>query len=232
MRYFRLFSITVLACPGVWGAGSPRPADDLERTGITSEAASAVRPSVLRPMEPPDSVVVTLPGPPPRAVVKSIPAAPIATIVMPQPPPLDLARPVLRRVKPNYPSGFEQDSAEYLRRQLGAWDVAAAVELLGEASRSRRAYDSDKTANGHIYAFSDPTGRYKQLELDFDEKSGKLRTVFVYPHTMSWQQCRRAFGTNVRATQANSGRTFYSYADRRLDVLVDGSGQVISLGMY
>jgi hypothetical protein len=59
-----------------------------------------------------------------------------------------------------------------------------------------------------------------------------LRTLFVYPFNMSWQDCRRTFGANVRSTQANKGRTFYSYLDRRLDVLVDTAGKVISLGMY
>jgi len=49
---------------------------------------------------------------------------------------------------------------------------------------------------------------------------------------MSWQECRKLWGGNVHSTQANKGRIFYSYVNRRLDVLVDGSGNVISLGLY
>ena len=41
-----------------------------------------------------------------------------------------------------------------------------------------------------IYAFSDPTGRYREIELDFASDTGLLRTVFVYPWTMTWKDCR------------------------------------------
>ena len=34
------------------------------------------------------------------------------------------------------------------------------------------------------------------------------------------------------ALLANDGRTFYSYMNRHLDVLVDPSGKVVSLGLY
>ena len=85
---------------------------------------------------------------------------------------------------------------------------------------------------GQIVAFNDPSGRFRQFELDFDRDTGLLRTLFVYPHDMTWQDCRHEFGMNVRSTQANKGRIFYSYLDRHLDVLVDSAGKVISLGMY
>jgi hypothetical protein len=49
---------------------------------------------------------------------------------------------------------------------------------------------------------------------------------------MTWQECEKSFGGNVQASQAKKGRTFYSFLDRRLDVLVDATGKVISLGMY
>jgi hypothetical protein len=49
---------------------------------------------------------------------------------------------------------------------------------------------------------------------------------------MTWQDCRRQWGGEVSATEAAKGRKFYSYVDRRLDVLVDSAGKVISLGLY
>ena len=231
MRYFRLLLLAVLACGLVWSDDPPKRADQAGGARVATSSAGSVRPPVLQPMEPVNDVVVTLPGLPPKPVMAaSVP--PAWTIVVPEPPLADPERPILRRPKREFPDGFEEDSAAYLHQQLGVWDEAAARELLGEPTGSRPAYGDDQTANGQIYAFSDPTGRYKELELDFDMDSSHLRTVFVYPYTMTWEECRRALGTNVRATQANKGRIFYSYVDRRVDVLVDPSGKVISLGMY
>jgi len=237
MRHFRLLLLAVLACGLVWSDDPPKSADQADGARVATSSASSVRPPVLQPMEPADDVVVTLPGSPPKPVMAaSVPPAqsvpPARTIVVQEPPPPDPERPILRRPKREFPDGFEEDSAAYLHEQLGVWDEAAARELLGEPTGSRPAYGDDKTANGQIYAFSDPTGRYKELELDFDMDSSHLRTVFVYPYAMTWEECRRALGTNVRAAQANKGRIFYSYVDRRVDVLVDPSGKVISLGMY
>ena len=44
---------------------------------------------------------------------------------------------------------------------------------------------------------------------------------------MTWQECRRLWGAHVTARKAKQGRTFYSYLNRRLDVLVDPTGKVI-----
>jgi hypothetical protein len=70
------------------------------------------------------------------------------------------------------------------------------------------------------------------MELDFAKTTGRLRTVFVYPWKMTWKECRKLWGANVTSTEANKGRTFYSYVNRHLDVLVDPTGNVVSLGMY
>lgn len=131
-----------------------------------------------------------------------------------------------------YPADLEADSALALQKQIGHWTLDDARSLLGDPRRERAAMDDNQTENGRIYAFQDPSGRFKELELDFDGASGNLRTVFVYPWNLTWQDCRRLFGANVSATQANKGRTFYSYVNRRLDVLVEPGGQVVSLGLY
>jgi hypothetical protein len=104
--------------------------------------------------------------------------------------------------------------------------------LLGEATRQRLALGEDQLETGLILAFADPTGRYKELELDFVNDTGALRGVFAYPWKMTWQECRRLWGARITARKANQGRTFYSYLNRRLDVLVDPNGEVISLGLY
>jgi len=134
--------------------------------------------------------------------------------------------------KPVYPPDFERESSLFCHKQIGQWTEDDARSLLGQPLRQRPAYDDGKTVNGRIYAFADPTSRYKELELDFDQKTGTLRTVFVYPRNMTWQECRRLWGAKVAAADAQQGRTFYSYLNRRLDVLVDATGKVMSLGLY
>jgi hypothetical protein len=194
------------------------------------QEGGATQPPVLRKSEPNDSGVVTLPGPKPAWA--PVPGTLPETEVHLAPPPADPARPVLRRDKREYPSEFEHDSADYLNQQIGIWQQIDAQTLLGDPQGQRSAFAEDQTVNGQIVAFADPSGRYKQLELDFDRETGLLRSLFVYPQSMTWQDCRHEYGANVRSTQANKGRTFYSYLDRRLDVLVDSAGKVISLGMY
>ncbi len=232
MRYFRLIALAALACGLIWGDDQLNRAANGDGSRQTKASASVTLPPVLRPTEPGDDVVVTLPGAPAKVTAVVVPAPAPATIVRKTPPPADPERPILRRPKRTYPDGFEKDAAEYLHQRLGAMTEADAKDLLGEALNSRPAYDDDKAVNGRIYAYADPTGHFKQLELDFDKKSGQLRTIFVYPLQMTWLQCRKTFGANVRATPANKGRIFYSYLNRRMDVLVDQGGKVISLGMY
>src|ERR1035438_10084205 len=111
------------------------------------------------------------------------PARAPATIVRKTPPAADPERPILKRPKRTYPDGFEKDAAEYLHQRLGVMTEADAKELLGAELNSRPAYDDDKAINGRICAYADPTGHFKQLELDFDKKTGQLRTVFVYPRS-------------------------------------------------
>jgi hypothetical protein len=221
MKWFCLFSVVVLTSAG---AGA-----DEQHAGVTLAP-------VLKKSEPGDSVVFTLPGA--SRALGALPAAasgpaPLpATEVRLAPPPADPDRPVLHRPKPDYPPEFELESSAYINQQIGHWEQIDALRLLGDPTRLRPAYSDGQVVNGQILAFPDPTGRYKELELDFEDKTGRLRTLFVYPQNMTWQDCRQTFGVNVRSTQANKGRTFYSYLDRRLDVLVDATGKVISLGMY
>lgn len=166
-------------------------------------------------------------------VMREAGTARAAVFTLPVPPKiLDGPPPFLRYAAPVYPSEFLQDSFAYLGSRLDRWRQPDAAALLGAAIRQRPSLDDEGKADGTIYAYSDPLRRYRELELDFEGDSGKLRTVFVYPQKMSWRECRRAYGSNVSAASTGSGRTFYSYRNRRLDVLVNASGNVISLGIY
>ena len=206
------------------------------QTSADREAGS-VRPPVLEGSEPADSGVLTLPGSP--VPVKVEPPAPVGPRASARPgvPESESAegehRPLLRRApKPILPAEFERDSGFFCQKLIGAWTERDAYNLFGDPQRSRDAYDDDGKVDGRIYLYSDPTGRYRELELDFAKDSNLLRTVFVYPWKLSWAECRRNWGAKVQSSEANKGRIFYSYVDRRLDVLVDAAGNVISLGLY
>jgi hypothetical protein len=169
-------------------------------------------------------------------VMREAGSASTVIVTLPVPPKiLDGPPPVLRRVAPSapeYPAEFVRDSVAYLEGRLDQWQQPDAAGILGTSLRQRPSVDDEGKPNGRIYAYSDPLHHYREFELDFEGDSGKLRTVFVYPQKMSWRDCRRAYGSTVSKTDAGSGRTFYSYLNRRLDVLVDATGNVISLGIY
>jgi hypothetical protein len=209
-----------------------------ERTGVPAGGA----PPVLRSYEPADSVVFRLPGPPvatpiPRKILTIAPEAtasplPSKLVLDAVPPPPAQPKSVDAAVKPALPDGMVEDVAFYCQKYVGKWKQADARKLLGAPLRSRAAYDEKQAVNGKIYAFHDPTGRYRELELDFEGPGGALRTVFVYPPKLSWQDVHRRWTGDVSAADAQQGRKFYSYANRRMDVLVDAQGRVISLGLY
>jgi hypothetical protein len=134
--------------------------------------------------------------------------------------------------KPAIPPDLEGDLSLYCQKQIGHWKEADARRILGEPKGQRPAYDERKAINGTIYSFADPTGHNNDLELDFDRDSGKLRTLFVYPAHLTWQECRRLWAGPFSSADAKKGRTFYSYTKLRLDVLVDPAGKVVSLGWY
>jgi hypothetical protein len=225
MRWFSFLGSIALA-GGLAGADGPV---------LNSRAAGS--PPVLRNFERPDDVLVTLPGAPASAAVAPEPPKPTRPIdtIRRDPPavPDEDPPPVLRRApKPYYPPDFERDSALYCQRLIAQWSQPDAYNLFGDPVRERPAMEDDQAENGRIYAFSDPTGRYREIELDFAADTGLLRTVFVYPWTMTWKDCLRQWGAKVNSTGVSQGRVFYSYLNRRLDVLVDPAGKVISFGLY
>ena len=178
-----------------------------------------------------DTGVFTLPGVPARTA--AVPKEPPAEVkpepaAEPKPAPKAAGEPP----KTVLPDAFKADSSVYLQKVIGVWKKKNARALLGEPVHQRVAYDENKAPDGQILAFHDPSGKFKELELDFDSDSGALRTVFAYPKQMTWEECRKVWGADVNSNQATNGRTFYSYLNRKLDVLVDSGGKVISLGLY
>jgi hypothetical protein len=265
MKGFRLMCLAAIAVQSVWsGAVASGDATNPEGAGTTRTTL----PPVLRPLEPPDSGQITLPGPAPvaPAPAPALKKVSVAPTVAPAAPPVAHAAPaptptvppaakvaplpfkpvesaVVRRPAPVAPSPVAVPKSPapqmlglevsvYCQKQIGHWKESDARILLGQPKRHRPAYDENKVVNGTIYAFEDPTSKYKEVELDFDLKSGNLRTVFVYPPRLTWQECHRVWNGPVVVADAAQGRKFYSYTNRHLDVLVDASGKVISLGWY
>lgn len=160
-----------------------------------------------------------------------------AVVLLPGPrhaakPEVTPKKPDTEETKPAVPAREPVESSIYFPKLIGIWKLPDARRILGQPIRHRPSLDTDKTVTGQIYAFQDPTNRYKEVELEFGQDDGALRGVFMYPAQMTWNECRRLWGMNVNATEAGKGRTFYSYNNRHLDVLVDPDGKVISLGLY
>jgi hypothetical protein len=252
MQWYRLIILAAVAGQlAVNGADADRAAAD-----GSAAVAVAKLPPVLRPTDPPDSRQITLPGPVrvAPAVQPINPVAPVAlalpstTLILEdfalrQPIPVPIIHASLRKppMTASVPASAPVAAAPatpaselglLCQKQIGKWKEADARTLLGKPIRQRPAYDEKKAVNGTILAFKDPSNKYKELELDFDAKSGHLRTVFVYPPRLTWQECRRQWSGPITAADAAQGRKFYSYTNRRLDVLVDPAGHVISLGWY
>jgi len=252
MRATGFLSVILLA-GGMALAGSPvdddsaKPATATKSAETTpgagaTDANNPAIPPVLRSGEKDDTTIVTLPGgtaPLPAADASKLPkpAKSVSTAMnhMQGPPALpvpDPDRPVLRRGSTPYPPEFGTESAIFCQKQIGAWTQKDAIALLGDPKGRRPSVNDEGTENGDILAFFDPSSRYRTIELDFERDTGTLRTVFVYPWKMTWQDCRKVWGNHVSVADANKGRMFYSYLDRRLDVLVDSTGNVISIGLY
>ncbi len=219
------WNVRYSACPGrlmifrrlVLGVTLLGSAVWADKISIVGGSPDPVRPTATSTST--DTIIISLPAPPP-SVAKEAPAP---AVPQPAPPPLP---------KMALPADFQQESALFLQKLIGTWTLTQARALLGEARGQRPSFDDDKSPVGRIYAFSDPSGRYKELELDFDLDSGRLHGVFAYPAQMTWQDCRRLWGASVTSTDVPNGRTFYSYTNRHLDVLVDHEGKVVSIGLY
>lgn len=156
-------------------------------------------------------------------VLREAGAASTAIFTLPVPPKIpDGPPPVLRHADPEYPGEFVRDSVAYLESQLDRWQQSDAVRLLGVSLPLRPSVDEEGKAR--------PAPLLPQFELDFEGESaahhlrlpGKYELARLPPRL--WMGCFQ--------TDTGSGRSFYSYLNCRLDVLVDATGNVIGLGIY
>jgi S1-C subfamily serine protease len=120
----------------------------------------------------------------------------------------------------------------FLDKRLGVLAPDTAMAFMGSPKAHRFGYAPNNVVVGDIYGYSDPTQVYRTVELNFEPKTGLLGAFYVYPYQMSWEQCRKLWGDSVRKTKNPDGTRFYSYVNRRLNVLLDKDEHVISLGIY
>ena len=59
---------------------------------------------------------------------------------------------------------------------------------------ARDSFDDNGNPDGRTFAYSDPTDRYREVELDFARDTGLLGTVFLYLSKMCWAECHRTWG--------------------------------------
>jgi hypothetical protein len=252
MRWFRTISIVLFAAVAWCQAPVLRPLEPADNRFVSLPGAKIAKTvKTVRALKPLPAVrqfapPATVPAAPEVELAQPAQDVPFATELpappVPEPPPVLQEPPPPAPQEPppppptqepvGPPAEFQSEIALFLQKQIGWWSLADARKLLGNPERQRAALNDKEAPTGTIYAYSDPTGRYREIELDFDAENGNLRTVFVYPKSLTWQECHRQFNGDVSTTQANKGRTFYSYVNRKLDVLVDPAGQVISLGLY
>jgi S1-C subfamily serine protease len=122
---------------------------------------------------------------------------------------------------------------EYLEAMLGKWSPDDAEKTLGHPSTHRFAYDNNRTVDGDIYAYDDPTRFAHQIELNFDGKTNRLREIYLYPSAhMTWKDCKKLWGDNVQKTRDRDGAKLYAYRDRRLGVALTKDDVVVYLGRY
>jgi hypothetical protein len=129
------------------------------------------------------------------------------------------------------PEEMRKGSFAFLEKQMGAWNLDDAKAILGEPTRQRGALDG-QTVDGIIYAFPDPTNAMREFELNFGNKTGRLRAVYAYPYTATLQQAQALWGRDYRIVNNPNGMRSYIYRNRRLIMTTDKNGTVLNLGVY
>ena len=117
----------------------------------------------------------------------------------------------------------------YLEHQFGVWTLEDSKALLGDPHGHRFGVGDPIP---EIWAYDDPTKFARQIELVFDGRTKKLHDFFLYPINVTWTDCKKLWGNNVRMQKNANGTRSYMYKDRHLNVLVSSNDTVISFGVY
>jgi hypothetical protein len=117
----------------------------------------------------------------------------------------------------------------FLERQFGLWTLEDAKTALGEPHGHRFGVGDPIP---EIWAYDDPTKFARQIELVFDGKTKALHDYYYYPVNVTWEDCKKLWGNDVRIKKNKDGSRSYMYKNRHLNVLVLPNGTVQSVGVY
>ncbi len=117
----------------------------------------------------------------------------------------------------------------YLEHQFGIWTLENSKLVLGEP-HGHRFGSGDPIPE--IWAFDDPTKYAQKIELLFDGKTKTLHDIYLYPINVTWNDCKKLWGSDAREKKNANGTRFYFYKNRHLNVLVSSNDTVISVGVY
>lgn len=121
----------------------------------------------------------------------------------------------------------------FLDKRLDKWSLEDAKREMGPPLRHRFSYDSQNNPDGDIYGFDDPTRWARLIELNFELKTSRLSSVFIYPFsTMTWEDCKRFWGQNGERRKNKDGTKFFAYRDKRVAVILDKDDKVINFGLW
>jgi hypothetical protein len=126
---------------------------------------------------------------------------------------------------------MRKGSMVYLEQQMGAWKLDDAKAILGEPTRQRDALNG-QNVDGIIYAFPDPTNALRELELNFGNKTGRLRAVYGFPYALKLAAAQALWGRDYQVVKNPNGTKSYAYRHRRIVILTDKDGTIISYGVY
>jgi hypothetical protein len=166
---------------------------------------------------------------------------PLASIYEPEPTPdtksessPEAAKMPAVSVASAIPDEMRQGAFAFLEKKMGTWKLDDARHSLGEPIRQRDSFNGKKV-DGVVYAFPDRTGAAAEFELDFANSTGVLRRVFAHPgavHPMRLVEAQSVWGQNYKETKNANGTRTYIYRNRRLLLITDKDGAVITIGVY
>jgi hypothetical protein len=167
-----------------------------------------------------------------KLLVLSVNALPTDSTHPPTPSTPEVRNSTDPKPAPPIPDEMQKAIGVFLGKHLFVWIDEDARKYVGNPIVHRYAYDDAKNIIGDIFTYNDPTGEYERVELNFDSKTKRMVGVYLYPRKMTWEDCKRLWGDNVRIIKNQDGSEFRNYTDRHLNVYLDDRGNVISLGVY
>ena len=154
------------------------------------------------------------------------------------------SKPATEEPKP-VPTALEQTRAEppedirkqgllpFLASKRFKWTEEDAKSTLGDALVHRFSYDNNRTTDGDIYSYNDPTKTARMLELCFDTKTKKLRWASVFLAAKGTKDdSKRMFGDKFAARKNPDGSSFHVYSDKQMNVYFDKSGLLGFIQVY